>query len=138
MILRRPRSLLQRALSGLLAIALVLAGIMGAQGHASEPLRHHHHSSHSSAALDATASDVAMLDVYADAQQSDSGAHHERGCGDHADCADLFCHGGMLLPPAFVDARGSVKAALNCPRAVPLAPLVVGSLERPPRTSSRA
>ena len=122
----------------MLAVALAMAGVMGAQSHATEALRHHHHAPHSTTQLDATASDVAMSDKHANAHHNDSGAHNERGCGDSADCADLFCHGGMLLPPALVDARGSVKAALNSPRAVPLAPLMAGSLERPPRASYRA
>jgi hypothetical protein len=132
MLARQHRGNTTRLLSAVVALALVMAQVIGAYAHAAE---HDHASAHAACAHQhGHAAAVPAADNNATVDKID----HEGDRTHHSTSCDFCCHGGIaiLVTAAFAYVNPTPPHSSAIVAAVH--PAIPPSLERPPRSSARA
>ena len=121
---------IRRLLAATLALALVLASMVGSYAHTSDHGHHHDHASH--LALDANAGAGSHADENGAPATSTAAA-------DHTCCCDFLCHGGIaILADMTHRVRLDYRRVALTPRDDVRPGTAGGSLDRPPRTTNPA
>jgi hypothetical protein len=130
MLMRNRRRDVMQLLSAVIALALVVAHVIGAYAHAA---------GHSHAKAPAACEFQDISETAAAAEMS--GHADSEHCNDPANpmnALDFMCNGGaaILMPPSFACPDQSPPHASTVADSTPL--LLPGSLDRPPRPAVRA
>jgi hypothetical protein len=130
MLMRKQGRGATRLLSAVVALALVVAHVVGGYAHATG----HNHAKESAACAFQDSSELAA----AAEMSGDTDSQHCDLPANSGDALDFMCNGGVaiLMTPSFVCPDQNPPHASRVAGATPL--LLPGSLDRPPRSTVRA